>query len=216
VPVYYDLKFVEGTWFWSFKLNLTKVKIMWIGYPHMPTEQGAWTFEKLVVLPSIYWLITIQFVLNDNQSLLQVNSAGVALELNSLRNNLQYGRMEVGMVLEMRGDWCNIESKKIWTVVFFGNSKEQLLLNSDKSWFDSMKQFTKNATCWRWNWVYKYIKKSWMFGLNYQKEVYLQKFIDQIFTRSLFYSTGNYLWSNGEGYIRFALCVKEEKSAGSN
>jgi aspartate/methionine/tyrosine aminotransferase len=42
VPVYYDLKeYGLGTWFWSFrKLDLTKVKIMWIGYPHMPTEQG--------------------------------------------------------------------------------------------------------------------------------------------------------------------------------
>jgi hypothetical protein len=43
VPVYYDLKRVrlEPTWFWSFrKIRLTKVKIMWIGYPHMPTEQG--------------------------------------------------------------------------------------------------------------------------------------------------------------------------------
>jgi aspartate/methionine/tyrosine aminotransferase len=37
VPVYYDLK--ENTnWEPDFrKLDLTKVKIMWIGYPHMPT-----------------------------------------------------------------------------------------------------------------------------------------------------------------------------------
>jgi aspartate/methionine/tyrosine aminotransferase len=52
VPVYYDLK--ENTdWEPDFealeKLDLTKVKIMWIGYPHMPTgaEELA-LFEKLV------------------------------------------------------------------------------------------------------------------------------------------------------------------------
>jgi aspartate/methionine/tyrosine aminotransferase len=42
-----------------------------------------------------------------------------------------------------------------------------------------------------------------------------EKFIDQIFTRVYFYSTGNYLWIT-EGYIRFALCVKRRKSTGSN
>jgi aspartate/methionine/tyrosine aminotransferase len=40
VPVYYDLK-EETNWEPDFesleKLDLTKVKIMWIGYPHMPT-----------------------------------------------------------------------------------------------------------------------------------------------------------------------------------
>jgi aspartate/methionine/tyrosine aminotransferase len=44
VPVYYDLK--ESTdWEPDFealeKLDLTKVKIMWIGYPHMPTGREA-------------------------------------------------------------------------------------------------------------------------------------------------------------------------------
>jgi aspartate/methionine/tyrosine aminotransferase len=51
VPVYYDLK--ENTnWEPDFeveKLDLTKVKIMWIGYPHMPTgARGDALFEKLV------------------------------------------------------------------------------------------------------------------------------------------------------------------------
>jgi aspartate/methionine/tyrosine aminotransferase len=38
-----------------------------------------------------------------------------------------------------------------------------------------------------------------------------EKFIDQIYKRSLFYSTGTIFGSNGEGYIRFALCVKRKK-----
>jgi aspartate/methionine/tyrosine aminotransferase len=48
VPVYYDLK--ESTdWepdFEALELDLTKVKIMWIGYPHMPTEQGSLDYLK--------------------------------------------------------------------------------------------------------------------------------------------------------------------------
>jgi aspartate/methionine/tyrosine aminotransferase len=53
VPVYYDLK-EETNWEPDFesleKLDLTKVKIMWIGYPHMPTgARGSIAlFEKLV------------------------------------------------------------------------------------------------------------------------------------------------------------------------
>jgi aspartate/methionine/tyrosine aminotransferase len=47
---------------------------------------------------------------------------------------------------------------------------------------------------------------------NYQKEVYLQKSLLIRFSREVyFYSTGTIFGSNGEGYIRFALCVKEEK-----
>jgi hypothetical protein len=51
---------------------------MWIGYPHMPTEQGKLDlFEKLVVLPKHQILLIndnpYSFVLNDNPMSLQVN-----------------------------------------------------------------------------------------------------------------------------------------------
>jgi len=96
VPVYYDLK-EETNWEPDFegleKLDLTKVKIMWIGYPHMPTgARGSIAlFEKFVAFAKKHQILLINdnpysFVLNDNpMSLLQVDGAkDVALELNSL------------------------------------------------------------------------------------------------------------------------------------
>jgi aspartate/methionine/tyrosine aminotransferase len=39
-----------------------------------------------------------------------------------------------------------------------------------------------------------------------------EKFIDNIlYEKSIFITPGTIFGSNGEGYIRFALCVKEEK-----
>jgi LL-diaminopimelate aminotransferase len=39
-----------------------------------------------------------------------------------------------------------------------------------------------------------------------------EKFIDQILhEKHLFIAPGTIFGSNGEGYVRFALCVKEEK-----
>jgi hypothetical protein len=49
-----------------------------------------------------------------------------------------------------------------------------------------------------------------LFGLNYQKEVYLQKSLLIRFTKSIFIA-GTIFGSNGEGYIRFALCEEEKK-----
>jgi len=96
VPIYYDLKEVNN-WEPDFdaleKLDLTKVKIMWIGYPHMPTgARGSLElFEKLVSFAEKHNILLVNdnpysFVLNDNPiSLLQVKGAkNVALELNSL------------------------------------------------------------------------------------------------------------------------------------
>jgi aspartate/methionine/tyrosine aminotransferase len=73
VPVYYDLK-EETNWEPDFesleKLDLTKVKIMWIGYPHMPTgARGSIAlFEKLVAFTKSTndYDNPYSFVLNDN------------------------------------------------------------------------------------------------------------------------------------------------------
>jgi aspartate/methionine/tyrosine aminotransferase len=48
-------------------------------------------------------------------------------------------------------------------------------------------------------------------------EVYLQKnLLIRFYRRSYFIAPGTIFGSNGEGYIRFALCVKKKKSTGSN
>ena len=95
-PVFYDLK-SENNWEPDFdaleKLDLSKVKIMWVNYPNMPTGASGSLelFEKLVAFAKGHQILLINdnpysFVLNDNPiSILQVEGAkDIALELNSL------------------------------------------------------------------------------------------------------------------------------------
>ena len=66
-PVYYDLT-ETGNWFPDLevlaKKDLTKVKIMWINYPHMPTGAIATTeqFERLIAFAKKHQLLLV----NDN------------------------------------------------------------------------------------------------------------------------------------------------------
>src|SRR5699024_953492 len=96
VPKYYKLN-EEGNWLPDIKaleqMDLTKVKIMWLSYPHMPTgaNANAKLFEELVAFAKKNQILLVNdnpysFVLNENRlSLLSLPGAkDVALELNSL------------------------------------------------------------------------------------------------------------------------------------
>ncbi|MEZ7499947.1 aminotransferase class I/II-fold pyridoxal phosphate-dependent enzyme [Flavobacterium sp. Arc3] len=234
VPVYYDLK--ENTnWEPDFealeKLDLTKVKIMWIGYPHMPTgARGSIAlFEKLVAFAKKHEILLINdnpysFVLNDKpMSLLQVAGAkDVALELNSLSKTFNMAGWRVGMVLgnaEAIDAILKVKSN-MDSGMFFGIQKGAIAaLNSDKSWFDSMnviykerriltEQLAEKLGCK----VYKEGVGLFVWAKLPEGIVSSEKFIDQILhEKYIFITPGTIFGSNGEGYIRFALCVKVEK-----
>ncbi len=234
VPVYYDLK-EENNWAPDFaaleKLDLTKVKIMWIGYPHMPTgARGSIAlFEKLVAFAKRHQILLINdnpysFVLNDNpMSLLQVAGAkDVALELNSLSKTFNMAGWRVGMVL---GNAACIDSilkvkSNMDSGMFFGIQKGAIAaLNSDKSWFDSMNEIYKKRRVLTEKLAEKLNCKVHKEGVGLFVWAKLpegitssEKFIDQILhEKHLFIAPGTIFGSNGEGYVRFALCVKEEK-----
>lgn len=234
VPVYYDLK-EETKWEPDFegleKLDLTKVKIMWIGYPHMPTgARGSIAlFEKLVAFAKKHQILLINdnpysFVLNDNpMSLLQVEGAkDVALELNSLSKTFNMAGWRVGMIL---GNAACIDAilkvkSNMDSGMFFGIQKGAIAaLNSDKSWFDSMNEIYKKRRVLTEQLAEKLNCKVYKEGVGLFVWAKLpegitsaEKFIDQILhEKHLFIAPGTIFGSNGEGYVRFALCVKEEK-----
>jgi LL-diaminopimelate aminotransferase len=234
VPVYYDLK-EETNWEPDFevleKLDLTKVKIMWIGYPHMPTgaRGSSALFEKLVAFAKKHQILLINdnpysFVLNDNpMSLLQVEGAkDVALELNSLSKTFNMAGWRVGMVLgnaECINAVLKVKSN-MDSGMFFGIQKGAIAaLNSDKSWFDSMNEIYKKRRVLTEQLAEKLNCKVYKEGVGLFVWAKLpegitssEKFIDQILhEKHLFIAPGTIFGSNGEGYVRFALCVKEEK-----
>ncbi len=106
----YDLK-EELNWQPDFeeleKQDLSKVKLMWVNYPNMPTGANATLelFEKLVAFGKKHDILICNdnpysFILNDTQlSILQVKDAkDVAIELNSLSKSHNMAGWRIGMI----------------------------------------------------------------------------------------------------------------------
>jgi LL-diaminopimelate aminotransferase len=234
VPVYYDLK-EDHNWEPDFealeKLDLSKVKIMWIGYPHMPTgaRGSLQLFEKLVVFAKRHKILLVNdnpysFVLNDKPiSLLQVEGAKeVVLELNSLSKTFNMAGWRVGMLL---GSAACIDAvlkvkSNMDSGMFYGIQKGAVeALKSDLDWFESMntiyrkrrvltEQLAEKIGCE----VYKEGVGLFVWAKLPEGVVSAEQFIDAIlYEKHIFITPGTIFGSNGEGYIRFALCVKEEK-----
>jgi len=234
VPVYYDLK-EANAWEPDFealeKLDLSKVKIMWLGYPHMPTgARGSLAlFEKLVAFAKKHNILLINdnpysFVLNDNpMSLLQVEGAkDVALELNSLSKTFNMAGWRVGMVLgnpEIIDAVLKVKSN-MDSGMFYGIQKGAIAaLNCDKSWFEDQNKIYRRRRELTEKLAEKLGCEVYAAGVGLFVWAKLpegiesaEKFIDEIlYEKHIFITPGTIFGSNGEGYIRFSLCVKEEK-----
>ena len=234
VPVYYDLK-EANAWEPDFealeKLDLPKVKIMWLVYPHMPTgARGSLAlFEKLVAFAKKHNILLVNdnpysFVLNDNPiSLLQIEGAkDVALELNSLSKTFNMAGWRVGMVLgnpEIIDAVLKVKSN-MDSGMYYGIQKGAIAaLNCDKSWFEDQNKIYRRRRELTEKLAEKLGCKVYKEGVGLFVWAKLpegiesaEKFIDEIlYEKHIFITPGTIFGSNGEGYIRFSLCVKEEK-----
>lgn len=232
--IYYDL-LEKNNWEPDFESlenqDLSKVKIMWLGYPHMPTgARGSLDlFEKLVAFAKKHQILLVNdnpysFVLNDNPiSILQVEGAKeVALELNSLSKTYNMAGWRVGMV---SGDASLINAilkvkSNMDSGMFYGIQKGAIeALKLDKSWFESQNEIYKR----RRDLTYVLAKK---LGCEVDENAVglfvwaklpkgidsAEKYINDIlYEKHIFITPGTVFGSNGEGYIRFSLCVKEDK-----
>ncbi|MBN8640322.1 MAG: aminotransferase class I/II-fold pyridoxal phosphate-dependent enzyme [Flavobacteriales bacterium] len=232
-PVYYDLKEVNN-WQPDFEqleqLDLSKVKLMWVGYPHMPTGANATfeLYEKLIAFGKKYNILIVNdnpysFVLNDNPlSILQVDGAkDIALELNSLSKTFNMAGWRVGMVCgkkELIDSVLKVKSN-MDSGMFYGIQKGAIAaLKLGKEWFESQNEMYAK----RRNLMFQLAEK---LGCTYDSTsvglfvwaklpsgISSEQFIDELlYEKHLFLTPGTIFGSNGEGYIRFSLCVKEEK-----
>ena len=110
-PLFYDLT-ENDNWLPNLdaleQQDLSKVKLMWINYPHMPTGAKASHafFNKLVAFAKRHKILVVNdnpysFILNDSpRSILSVNGAkDVCLELNSLSKTFNMCGLRVGLIL---------------------------------------------------------------------------------------------------------------------
>ena len=232
-PIYYDLT-EENDWQPNFEhleqTDLSKVKIMWVSYPHMPTGANATLelFEKLIAFGKKHQILIINdnpysFVLNENPlSILQIDGAkDIALELNSLSKTYNMAGWRVGMVL---GNTKLIDAilkvkSNMDSGMFYGIQKGAIeALKLDNNWFNHQNEiYTK-----RRNLIFQLAEK---LNCTYSKEavgmfvwaklpegISAEEFIDNILIKKhIFITPGTIFGSNGNGYIRFSLCVSEEK-----
>ena len=231
--VYYDLV-ATTNWQPDFealeKLDLSKVKLMWVSYPHMPTGANGTLelFEKLVAFGKKHHILIVNdnpysFVLNGNPlSILQVEDAkDIAIELNSLSKTYNMAGWRVGMVL---GNPILIDAilkvkSNMDSGMFYGIQKGAIsALKLGNDWFEKQNEiYTK-----RRNLIFKLAEKlNCVFDKNsvglfvwakLPEGILSEEFIDKVLVeKHIFITPGTIFGSNGEGYIRFSLCVTEEK-----
>ena len=231
--VYYDLT-AATNWQPDFdaleKTDLSKVKLMWVSYPHMPTGANGTLelFKDLIAFGKKHNILIVNdnpysFVLNGNPlSILQVEgSKEIAIELNSLSKTYNMAGWRVGMVM---GNPTLIDAilkvkSNMDSGMFYGIQKgaiEALKLGND--WFEKQNEiYTK-----RRNLIFKLAEKlNCVFDKNsvglfvwakLPEGIMSEEFIDKVLIeKHIFITPGTIFGSNGENYIRFSLCVTEEK-----
>ena len=231
-PLFYNLS-EENGWQPNFeeleKQDLSKVKIMWVNYPHMPTGTNATleTFEKLIAFGKKHQILIINdnpysFVLNEKpMSILSVEGAKeVALELNSLSKTFNMAGWRVGMLLG-KASYINEVLKvksNMDSGMFYGIQKGAIkALEMSNDWFLAQNKIYEE----RRNLIWQLVDK---LGCTYEKDstgLFVlakispgkesEELTDSIlYDKDIFITPGTVFGSQGEGYIRFSLCVTSE------
>ena len=233
-PVFYNLSEDNG-WFPNLSelenKDLSKVKLMWINYPHMPTGASANLdqFQKLLEFAKTNNILLINdnpysFILNDDYlSLLKVKGyKDFVLELNSLSKSFNMSGWRVGMLVGSSDNITKVLKVKsnMDSGMFYGIQKGAIAaLNLDKSWFEDLNKVYLKRRKLIWNIADKlncsYDKNSkglfvWAKLPNNIKSS--EQYIDTLLKeKKIFIAPGTIFGSNGEGYVRFSLCIDEVK-----
>ena len=233
VPLFYDLN-ASNNWQPNFeeleKQNLTDVKIMWVNYPHMPTgtDVDIETFDHLIAWAKKHEILLVNdnpysFVLTENpQSILSRPGAKeVALELNSLSKSFNMAGWRVGMlsgkaetiqaVLKVKS---NMDSGMFYVI----QQGAIAALKMEDSWFAELntiygrrrrlveKLATQMGAEFDPNSVGLFVWAKLPQGVS-DAEAFIDTILDEKF---VFITPGTIFGSQGEGYIRFSLCVNEQ------
>ncbi|MFI1745177.1 pyridoxal phosphate-dependent aminotransferase [Thalassobellus sediminis] len=231
-PVFYELD-EANKWLPDFKalekLDLSKVKLMWVNYPHMPTgaQPSKYLFEELVAFGKKHDILIVNdnpysFVLNDNPtSILSVEGAkDVCLELNSLSKTFNMSGWRVGMVVGSDTHINNILKVKsnMDSGMFYGIQKGAIeALKCSEMWFVTLNSVYKERRDLVWklvealNCTYDENATGLFVWAKLPPHIKAEEYIDLILKENhIFITPGTIFGSQGEGYIRFSLCAQTE------
>lgn len=231
-PVFYDLNSTSN---WQPDLvsleamDVSKVKLMWINYPHMPTGtlgdkkilKGLVDFAKkneiLLINDNPY-----SFILNNQpSSIFNVEGAEqVCLELNSLSKTFNMAGWRVGMLTGAKVHIDNVIKVKsnMDSGMFYGIQKGAIeALNSSKNWFSDLNLIYSERRKLVWelatalNCTFETNTSGMFVWAKLPTGLKSEAFIDKILhDYHLFIAPGTIFGTNGEGYIRFSLCAPSE------
>lgn len=232
-PLLYNLK-EENQWWPDLKEieknDLSQVKIMWVNYPHMPTGSNASEelFKELIAFGKKHQILIVNdnpysFVLNkEPKSILSVEGAKeIAIELNSLSKTFNMAGWRVGMVV---GDENYLDAilkvkSNMDSGMFYGIQKgaiEALGLSSD--WFDEMNQIyrARRNVIWKicdaLNCTYDKESSGLFVWAKLPAGIKSEETTDHIlYNHDVFITPGTIFGDQGEGFIRFSLCIDEHK-----
>lgn len=212
------------------KLDLSKVKLMWVNYPHMPTGTRANenTFEKLISFGKKQNIVIVNdnpysFILNDKpQSILEFEGAkDIALELNSLSKSFNMAGWRVGMLLGNKHFINQILKVKTQmdSGMFYGIQKGAIAaLELSGDWFYKLNETYKRRRELIWelseklNCTFDKNTSGMFVWAQLPKGKIAEEVVDDLlYNKSIFVAPGTIFGSKGEGYIRFSLCISEEK-----
>jgi len=232
--VEYELK-EENNWLIDFdeleKKDLSKVKLMWVNYPQMPTGQlpTKELFEKLVAFGKKHTILICHdnpysFILNETpMSLLGVEGAKeVVIELNSLSKSHNMAGWRVGVL-------CGAKERVDEVLRFKSNMDSGMFLplqfaaakalGLEKDWYDEVNKVYKS----RRKKAYELLD---ILGCSYSKEqvgMFLWARIPEknkdsyelcdevLYKARVFITPGGIFGSAGEKFLRVSLCSPEEK-----
>ncbi len=209
--------------------DLSKVKLMWVNYPHMPTGASAKdeVFEELVDFARKHKILIVNdnpysFILNESpKSILQVEGAKDAvLELNSLSKSFNMAGWRVGMLCGSEENLntvikvkSNMDSGMFYPIQ--AGAAAALQLNGD--WFKAQNEIYQG----RKQKILELAKALDCKAEEGQAGMFVwakipegtssEGFVDFLLNKfHIFTAPGFIFGSQGEGYVRFSLCATEE------
>ena len=228
-PLFYNLS-AATNWQPNFEelenQDLSAVKIMWVNYPHMPTGTDATitTFERLIAFGKKHQILIVNdnpysFILNKKPiSILQVEGAkDIALELNSLSKTFNMAGWRVGMVLgneQYLNQILKVKSN-MDSGMFYGIQKGAIAaLKLSDDWFLTQNKTYKERRDLVWqladrlNCSYDKHATGLFVWAKIPEGIKSEAMTDSIlYNKDIFITPGTIFGSQGEGYIRFSLCV---------
>jgi aspartate/methionine/tyrosine aminotransferase len=213
------------------KFDLSRVKMMWVNYPHMPTGQNAdiHLFENLVAFGKKYSVLICHdnpysFILNDDPvSLLQVPGAqDVVVELNSLSKSQNMAGWRVGMLCgahERINDVLRFKSNMDSGMFLPVQLAAAAALELSPDWYTTVNEVYAARRL-------KAFELLDLLGCKYRKEQvglfvwaavpnnYKDGFelSDKVLHHAnVFITPGGIFGSEGNGYVRVSLCSSEQK-----